>query len=538
MPIAAEWLVVALLAGTACPPLSDAEARAELAGMAERLRAWDLAYHRDGTALVEDAVYDQVRAREARLRYCFPEQAGRASDPLAGAGGRTASPVPQTGLAKLPDEAAVGAWIKARGHADLWLQPKADGVAVTLLYVDGVLRQAVSRGDGQRGEDWSEKLMQVPAVPRRLPRAPPRVVLQGELVWGADGHVQASAGGSGLRAKVAGALARKRLDPEAAARIRLFVWDWPDGPPKMAARLAGLAAFGFGDAAAFTVAVDSVNEVAEWREHWHRMPLPFATDGVVVRQGRRPPAASWQARPPEWAAAWKYPPDRALAAVRGVEFAIGRTGRITPVLELEPVPLGDRRVRRVSLGSLARWQAQDVRPGDQIELALAGLTVPRFEGVVLRAPRRVELAVPDPRRYGPLTCLRAGEGCEAQFLARLAWLSGPHGLDLQGVGKGTWQALLDAGVVGDLLDWMELDARDLRERAGLPPARAEALADTFAAARNRAFRTWLRALGAPATAGDDWRAYAAGSAQAQAFAHAAEVRVLVERLRMHRVQGF
>jgi DNA ligase (NAD+) len=532
------WMLVAALAAQGgCPDWPMERARAELAALERQVRAWDVAYHRDGVALVEDAIYDQVRDRDARLRECFPEQAAPASDPLAGAGGRTAAPVPQTGLAKLPDAAAVAAWIEARGGADLWLQPKVDGVAVTLLYVDAMLRQAVSRGDGARGEDWSGALRQVPAVPRRLPHAPPRVVLQGELAWHADRHVQARAGGSGLRARVAGALARKRLDAETVARIQLFVWDWPDGPPDMAARLAGLAAFGFADAAAFTVAVESIDEVAEWRGHWYTTPLPFATDGVVLRQGRRPPAATWQARPPEWAAAWKYPPDRALATVRGVEFTIGRTGRITPVLELQPVTLGDRRVRRVSLGSLARWQAHDVRPGDQVGLALAGLTVPRFEGVVLRAPQRAELALPDARRHGPLTCFRPEDGCEAQFLARLAWLSGPQGLAL-GIGKDSWQALLEAGVLTDLLDWMELDARRLREEAGLPAARAGRLARLFAAARDREFATWLRALGAPAPGGADWRTYAAQGEREQAFADAEEVRLLAARLRAQGVAGF
>lgn len=538
MAITAAWLVAGMLAAAepSCPDWDAAQAHQELAVLSGQLRAWDIAYHRDGIALVDDAIYDQARARDARLRECFPEQAGPPSDPLAGTGGRVAAPVPQTGLAKLADEAAVEAWMAARGHSDLWLQPKIDGVAVTLLYVDGVLRSAVSRGDGERGEDWSAKLAHVPAVPSQLRGAPSRVVLQGELAWHADGHVQARDGGGGLRARVAGALARNRLEAQVLERIHFFVWDWPDGPAEMPARLAGLAAFGFDEAVAFTVAVDGVDEVSAWRDHWYRTALPFATDGVVIRQGRRPAPAGWMARPPEWAAAWKYPPERALATVLGIDFSIGRTGRITPVLELEPVRLGDRRVRRVSLGSMGRWQEQDVRPGDQVALALAGLAVPRFDGVVMRAARRAGVTAPDPRLHGPLTCFRATPGCERQFLARLAWLSGAQGLSL-GVGPSTWQALIDAGSIADLADWIGLDAADL-QGAGLSPARAGRTAAAFTAARRRPFATWLRALGAPGPTAGDWPTYASASAEARTFAADAEVRSLVERLHGHGIPGF
>src|SRR5690606_20855916 len=137
---------------------------------------------------------------------------------------------------KLPDAAAVQAWAAARGWRDLWLQPKADGVAVTLLYLDGRLRQAISRGDGLHGTDWTARVRRIAAVPRRLPHAPARVVLQGELVWRLPGHRQARDGGMRARADVAGALAREPLDARAASRIGLFVWDWPDGPADMSAR--------------------------------------------------------------------------------------------------------------------------------------------------------------------------------------------------------------------------------------------------------------------------------------------------------------
>lgn len=538
--IATGWLVAALLAvGDACPDWTPAQAREEITVLQQLLREWDLAYHRDGVSPVDDGVYDQARTRETAWRACFPHQAPRIVEPLDGSRGTVSPAVVQTGLAKLADAPAVVAWMARRGPHDLWLQPKVDGVAVTLLYVNGELRQAVSRGDGERGSDWTAKLGPVAAVPKRLPGAPPFVRLQGELLWRLDPPAAASAGATGARAKVAGALARTSLDADSAARIGLFVWDWPDGPADMAVRLAGLRRFGFAQSADFTVAVEDIDEVVEWREHWYGSALPFATDGVVLRQGHRPDWRVWRARPPDWAVAWKHPTTQALARVIGVDFGIGRSGRITPVLELEPVTLGDRTVRRVSLGSLARWRNHDVRPGDRVAIALAGLTIPRLDAVVVRAPQRAPLAVPEPRDHDTLTCWHPAGACERQFLARLEWLGGRRALALDGVGRETWRTLVAAGLVEDLLDWLDLDAPTLRQRGGLPIARAEALARTFARTRGKEFSAWLRALGAPASRARNWAdVVTSDDVQVRRFARHPAVAALAARLRERGVDGF
>jgi DNA ligase (NAD+) len=536
-----------------CPAWTPDRASQEMRTLDQQLRRWDAAYHRDGYSPIDDTLYDQSRVRYAQWRACFPAQAPIVAEPLQSARGSVVPPVVQTGLAKVADAEALAAWMRARGDADLWMQPKADGVAVTLLYIDGVLRQAVSRGDGERGEDWTAKVRAIAAVPNRLPDAPPRVVLQGELVWRMAGHVQATQGSVGARSKVAGALARTDLDAATAAQIGLFVWDWPSGPADMPARLAGLRAFGFADAAAYTVVVTTIDEVRRWRERWYHAPMAFAADGIVVRQGHRPAASTWRAQAPAWAIAWKYPPAQALAEVVAVEFRVGRSGRVTPVLELVPVRLDDRVVRRVSVGSLARWRTLDIRPGDHVALTLAGLTIPRFDSVVWRAPQRVSIEVPDPHAYGSLSCWHPGPGCERQFLARLEWLGGKHGLGLDGIGAGTWRSLIDAGLVDGIVDWLALTRADLAAVPGLGDARADALADSFAQARQRPFEAWSYALGLPApgtarrwaeVAARDaaaWRADGLTAAQAQRWVEVSgddEVRVVAGQLHQAAVAGF
>ncbi len=539
-----------------CPAWSPTQARQELGALHDRLDGWNHAYRVSGQSPVDDAVYDQAKKRLAQWSHCFPAQAPAPLTHLADAGGSVRSPVAQTGLAKLPDAAALATWMHDRGDHDLWVQPKADGVAVTLLYLDGQLRQASSRGDGLHGSDWLARAQLIGAIPKHLPHAPARVVLQGEIYWRLPGHVQANDGGANARSAVAGALARATLDADSAAQIGLFVWDWPSGPADMPARLAGLAAMGLSDSVMYTHPVTSLDEVRRWREQWYRGAMPFAADGTVVRQGHRPPTTTWQAAPPDWAVAWKYPAASALAEVRAVIFTVGRSGRITPVLELAPVQLDDHRVQRVSVGSLQRWQQLDIRPGDQVEVVLAGLTIPRLQSVAWRTQQRALVTPPDPRAHGRLSCWQAVPGCEQQFRARLLWLGGKQGLQLEGLGADTWQALIDAGLVHHLLDWMALTPAQLAAVPRLGAARGATLAKAFASVRERPFARWLRALGMPPADADerfswaalsqraaaDWQArdgIAAGRAnQLVAFFSQPDVRALAAQLRAAGVQGF
>tara|TARA_Y100001001_G_scaffold152823_2_gene165895 strand:+ start:19 stop:1224 length:1206 start_codon:yes stop_codon:yes gene_type:complete len=322
-------------------------------------------------------------------------------------------------------------------------------------------------------------------------------------------------------------------------------------------RLAGLERLGLGQISRYTHPVESLEDAATWREHWYRSPLPFATDGVVLRRGRRPDGTTWQAEPPRWALAWKFPPREALAEVADIEFRIGRSGRITPVARLVPVEVNGRRLSQVSLGSLSRWREWDLRPGDQAIIELAGLIIPQLKGVAWRAAERRDLEVPAASDFHLLSCWHPTPGCRQQFLARLAWLSDPSALDLAGVGEGTWKALVDAGLVSRLLDWRELTPEQLVQASGIGKVTAERLGVTFADARQRGFSQWLVALGAPSAGhiseGDSWRTLASldaagwrrrpgigdvGARRWRAFLSHPEVEALARQLAAEGIVGF
>lgn len=536
----------------ACPDWSAPRAERELNALSRQLAEWDDAYHRLGQSPVADELYDQASVTLQHWRSCFPQPHSAAVNPLASSTGPQPHPVVHTGLRKLPDKRAIAQWMANR--EELWIQPKVDGVAVSLVYHQGHLQQLISRGDGRQGQDWTQLAHQLPAIPAELPSAL-NLTLQGELYWRRPGHIQRQDGGQGARSKVAGLMSRKALSHEDAAGIGLFVWDWPDGPASMLERLQQLSALGFTDSATFSHPLRSVADASHWREQWYSSALPFATDGVVLRQAQRPQAARWQAEPPHWAVAWKYPVGQALAVVQAVDFRIGRSGRITPVLRVQPVKLDDRRIEYVSANSLQRWQALDIRPGDQVVIRLSGLTIPVLDSVFWHTQERAELPVPDARAYHALSCWQASAACASQFRARLAWLSGKQGLALPGVGPGTWEKLLQAGMINGLLDWLELTPEQLIRVPGLGPRSAAVLQQSFQLARQRPQQAWLRALGVPSQVplNADWDTLAQRStadwlrqpgigpqraAQLTAFFQHPEVKALQAQLRTAQIAGF
>ncbi len=546
-------LVSALPAGALAEACPD-DARSQLDTLARQISEWDDSYHRQGQSPISDELYDQARQRLAHWHKCARHPTPKADNPLASSRGTLRHPVAHTGLEKLPGESAVRDWLSTR--QDVWIQPKVDGVAVTLVYRQGRLEQLISRGDGLLGHDWSASARKIPGVVQQLPDAVD-VVLQGELYWRLENHVQSVKGGLNARSKVAGLMNRLQLNDTEAGGIGLFIWAWPDGPEGFTERLATLARWGFTDSQRYSQPIEHISEAAYWRSHWYSAPLPFASDGVVLHQATRAPAERWQASAPYWAVAWKYPAVKALALVRKVQFSVGRTGRITPILELEPVRLDDRQISRVSASSLKRWQTLDIRPGDQVSISLAGQVIPRLDEVIMRNETRVEVAIPDTRAFHALSCWQLDPGCEDQLLARLTWLSGKQGLALPHMGRETWNVLIQAGLIAGFLDWLTLDAAELANIDGFGDRTRVRVLDSIQSARQRPFSQWLKALGVPPAARNNleggWQTLAAKDTQAwlasdgigpgraaqlSAFFRDPQVQALAETLREAGIDGF
>lgn len=476
-----------------CPAWSPARAQEEISRLQQQIKQWDDDYWKEGKSEVEDGVYDQLSARLTQWQRCFgSEPRDVMMPPLNGA---VMHPVAHTGVRKMVDKNALSLWMRER--SDLWVQPKVDGVAVTLVYRDGKLNKAISRGNGLKGEDWTQKVSLISAVPQTVSGPLANSTLQGEIFLQREGHIQQQMGGINARAKVAGLMMRQD-DSDTLNSLGVFVWAWPDGPQLMSDRLKELATAGFTLTQTYTRAVKNADEVARVRNEWWKAELPFVTDGVVVRAAKEPESRHWLPGQAEWLVAWKYQPVAQVAEVKAIQFAVGKSGKISVVASLAPVMLDDKKVQRVNIGSVRRWQEWDIAPGDQILVSLAGQGIPRIDDVVWRGAERTKPTPPE-NRFNSLTCYFASDICQEQFISRLVWLGAKQVLGLDGIGEAGWRALHQTHRFKHIFSWLLLTPEQLQNTPGIAKSKSAQLWHQFNLARKQPFTRWVMAMGIPLT---------------------------------------
>ncbi|EMB0828331.1 NAD-dependent DNA ligase LigB [Escherichia coli] len=476
-----------------CPAWSPARAQEEISRLQQQIKQWDDDYWKEGKSEVEDGVYDQLSARLTQWQRCFgSEPRDVMMPPLNGA---VMHPVAHTGVRKMVDKNALSLWMRER--SGLWVQPKVDGVAVTLVYRDGKLNKAISRGNGLKGEDWTQKVSLISAVPQTVSGPLANSTLQGEIFLQREGHIQQQMGGINARAKVAGLMMRQD-DSDTLNSLGVFVWAWPDGPQLMTDRLKELATAGFTLTQRYTRAVKNADEVARVRNEWWKAKLPFVTDGVVVRGAKEPESRHWLPGQAEWLVAWKYQPVAQVAEVKAIQFAVGKSGKISVVASLAPVMLDDKKVQRVNIGSVRRWEEWDIAPGDQILVSLAGQGIPRIDDVVWRGAERTKPTPPE-NRFNSLTCYFASDVCQEQFISRLVWLGSKQVLGLDGIGEAGWRALHQTHRFEHIFSWLLLTPEQLQNTPGIAKSKSAQLWHQFNLARKQPFTRWVMAMGIPLT---------------------------------------
>ncbi|EEW2485105.1 NAD-dependent DNA ligase LigB [Escherichia coli] len=476
-----------------CPAWSPARAQEEISRLQQQIKQWDDDYWKEGKSEVEDGVYDQLSARLTQWQRCFGNETRDVMiPPLNGA---VMHPVAHTGVRKMADKNALSLWMRER--SDLWVQPKVDGVAVTLVYRDGKLNKAISRGNGLKGEDWTQKVRLISAVPQTVSGPLANSTLQGEIFLKRKGHIQQQMGGINARAKVAGLMMRQG-NSDTLNSLAVFVWAWPDGPHLMTDRLKDLATAGFTLTQTYTRAVKNADEVAHVRNEWWKAKLPFVTDGVVVRAAKEPESRHWLPGQAEWLVAWKYQPVAQVAEVKAIQFAVGKSGKISVVASLVPVMLDDKKVQRVNIGSVRRWQEWDIAPGDQILVSLAGQGIPRIDDVVWRGAERTKPTPPE-NRFNSLTCYFASDFCQEQFISRLVWLGSKQVLGLDGIGEAGWRALHQTHRFEHIFSWLLLTPEQLQNTPGIAKSKSAQLWHQFNLARQQPFTRWVMAMGIPLT---------------------------------------
>jgi len=362
-------------------------------------------------------------------------------------------------------------------------EPKLDGLAISLQYVDGLFTVGATRGDGVTGEDVTENLRTIKAVPQKLrgkaKDIPALLEVRGEVFMPLDAFAalnkRQGAAGERLftspRNAAAGSLRQKDPGITATRDLTLYAYQLgaQEGGPRLRTHqetLAWIRGLGF-PVNERIEALDDLDAVFAFCERMeaNRHSLGYEIDGVVVKVddlGQRA-EMGFTSRAPRWAIAYKFPPEEKTTVLRDIEVSIGRTGRATPFAVLEPVFVGGANVGMATLHNEDDVARKDVRPGDTVVVRRAGDVIPEVVGPVLakRPPRTKPWKFPKkcPECGQPLVRVE-GEAnhhcvnvdCPAQRVQRLVHWAGRGALDIEGLGEERVRQFVDAGLLEDAAD--------------------------------------------------------------------------------------
>jgi DNA ligase (NAD+) len=405
-------------------------------------------------------------------------------------------------------------------------EPKLDGLAISAVYERGEFVQGATRGDGETGEDITQNLRTIAALPLRLrgKEIPRLLEVRGEVFMPLAGFArfnrEAEARGEKTlvnpRNAAAGSL--RQLDPRmtAARPLDLFVYgigiiEGGSMPSLHSEVLKRLRELGF-KVCSLVRLVDSVEQcLAYYREIGEqRAKLAFQIDGVVYKVDdiglQR--ELGYVSRAPRWAIAHKFPAEEALTTVRGIEFQVGRTGALTPVARLDPVFVGGVTVSNATLHNIDELRRKDVRTGDTVVIRRAGDVIPELVRVMpeRRAsppPAPVELPSACPVCGSPVVreaeqavarC-SAGRNCPAQRREEIRHFASRRALDIQGLGDKLIEQLVDRGWVKSPADLFDLDAERLETLERMGEKSAVKLHAAIEAAKRTTLARFLYALG-------------------------------------------
>ncbi len=362
---------------------------------------------------------------------------------------------------------------------------KIDGLAVSLTYENGMLTVGATRGDGYRGEDITPNIRTVRQVPLRLRMgddlfsAPPAVVeVRGEVYLSYHEferiNREREQAGEPLfanpRNAAAGSL--RQLDSRITARRHLKIWTYGIGYCEGAEFrthwevLQQLKAWGF-PVNPHSRLVRGIDAVLEFCHEWshRRAELDYATDGVVIKLNeialQRQLGST--ARAPRWAIAYKYPAEQATTRILEVRWQVGRTGVLTPVAIMEPVPVGGVTVSRATLHNIDYIRQKDIRLGDRVIIQRAGEVIPEVVAVVEEARTGQEQPIEPPvscpvcgakvervEDEAALRCINLA--CPAQIVERIRHFTSRHAMNIEGVGDKWVQRLFELGFIRDPAD--------------------------------------------------------------------------------------
>jgi DNA ligase (NAD+) len=519
------------------------EARQRMEHLIGEIRRHQDLYYKKAQPEIEDSEYDALFDQLLELEKDFPELASvdsptrRVGSDLDNDFPEVEHPEPMLSLDKVYDFDDLAGWVDkterdAQHNLSFVVEEKIDGSTIVLHYEQGILRRAVTRGDGFVGNDITDNVRTIRDIPLRLERDASSV-FRGEIYIEKDifdelnrkmGEVYANP-----RNFAAGNLRRKHSAEVAQIPLRAYVYE---GLAEEAAEeehitvLHRLAELGFrvSESIGFFSHDDAApaNEDIFVGHSWVRGPLedlpayireksegrsslPYEIDGYVVKvndypERRRMGSTSHH---PRWAIAYKFEAPQAVSVVREIELQVGRTGRVTPVARIDPVWISGSTVSNVTLHNQAYILGLGVARGDRVAVSKRGDVIPAVEDVLeknsegnrtFQYPERcpvceTRLVQDGAHHFCP------NQKCPARVLGRVAFFAARGQMDIENLGAETVKTLLDTGLIEDIPDIYEFDPEELLGREGFGEKKVSLIAEGIEGSKRRPFAVVLASLG-------------------------------------------
>ena len=514
-----------------------------LAYLRETILHHDRLYYVEARPVISDVEYDTLWTELEQLEAAHPELITPESptqrvsgDPISGFEKVRHNP-PMRSLDKTYDRAELlqfDAFLREKMPDEVWdytVEPKVDGLSLSLLYQDGKLLRAATRGNGEIGDDITANVRTIRSIPLTIPTTAPLVEIRGEIYMTREGFVALNE-----REEEAGREPFANPRNAAAGSIKLL------DPREVAKRPLDAVLYGVGalTGVSFDTHTSMLRTLASWglkTPPWQRLCMtmeqvfealdelesrrhtfPFEIDGAVIKVNQRSLYAQLgsTAHAPRFARAYKYAPEFAETRLNGITIQVGRTGVLTPVAELTPTSLAGSVISRATLHNADMVKTKDIRVGDWVKISKHGDVIPAVDGVILEKrpadtvpfefPKHCPICQSDIIQLDDEVALRCiNPDCPAQRIGHLQLFVSRNALDISAIGGRMAEALVQAGLVQRPIDLFALPTQTLADfrlisedgterRFG---KKAEDVAKALEKAKSLPLHRWITALGIP-----------------------------------------
>ena len=490
-------------------------------------------YYVDNSPEISDFEFDALLRELQELENTYPDMASpnsptkRVGSDLTSEFTSAEHRFPMLSLSNTYSSEELGEWIdriiREIGEVEFVCELKFDGTAISLTYENGELLQAITRGDGRRGDDVTNNVRTIRTVPLRLQGDdyPSLFEIRGEIIMPYASfdrlNSEREAAGEPLLANprnaAAGTLKQQSSQVVAHRGLDCTLYNLAGNDLKFATHAESLEAarrWGF-KVSEHAKVCRSREQIEAYIAHWdtERKALPYATDGVVIKVNRYADQRTLgsTAKAPRWAVAYKFQAEKALTKITSVDFQVGRTGAITPVANLEPVQLAGTIVKRASIHNADQIAALDIRLGDMVYVEKGGEIIPKITGVELlersadSTPFEYITHCPEcgselvriegeAKHYCPNT-----SGCKPQIIGRIEHFVKRKAMDIEGLGGETIELLWENGMLNDIADIYNLDPIALASLPRLGEKSAANILEGVRISKSVAFERVLFAIG-------------------------------------------